>query len=306
MKIAQNITQLIGNTPIIKLQNASKKSGATVLAKCEFMNPTGSVKDRIGYFLIEEALKRGDITKETTIIEPTSGNTGIALASACAAFGMKLILTMPESMSMERRKLLGAFGAKLVLTPAKDGMGGAIVKANELKDEMGDAVVLGQFSNSDNPKAHTLSTALEILEDTDGKIDVFVSAVGTGGTLSGIGRVLKDRVEGIVIIAVEPASSAVLSGEMACAHAIQGIGAGFVPQNLDTTIYGEVIKVKNEDAILTAKSLAMEEGLLVGISSGANVWAATQIASRDEYRDKTVLTILCDTGERYISTELFQ
>ena len=193
-----------------------------------------------------------------------------------------------------------------MLTPAKDGMGGAIVKANELKDEMGDAVVLGQFSNSDNPKAHTLSTALEILEDTDGKIDVFVSAVGTGGTLSGIGRVLKDRVEGIVIIAVEPASSAVLSGEMACAHAIQGIGAGFVPQNLDTTIYGEVIKVKNEDAILTAKSLAMEEGLLVGISSGANVWAATQIASRDEYRDKTVLTILCDTGERYISTELFQ
>lgn len=305
MKIAKNITELIGNTPLIRLNWASKQSGANIVAKCEFMNPTSSVKDRTAFNMIRQAQESGLITKETTIIEPTSGNTGIALAANCAAQGIKLILTMPESMSIERRKLLKAFGAKLILTPAKDGMGGAIAKAEELSHEIADSIVLQQFSNPSNPEIHALTTAKEILGDTDKKIDVFVAAVGTGGTLSGTAKILKYEIPTISIFAVEPKSSAVLSGEKAGSHAIQGIGAGFIPKILDTTIYNEVIKVSNEDAINTAKMLALKEGLLVGISSGANVYAAMQIASRDEFKGKTVVTILCDTGERYLSTELF-
>lgn len=305
MKIAENITELIGNTPLVRLNWASSESGANIVAKCEFMNPTSSVKDRTAFNMVRRAQERGLVTKETTIIEPTSGNTGIALAANCAAQGIKLILTMPESMSIERRKLLKAFGAKLILTPAKEGMSGAISKAEELSREIPNSIVLQQFSNPSNPEIHTLTTAREILEDTDKKIDVFVAAVGTGGTLSGTAKVLRGEIPSIAIFAVEPKSSAVLSGEAAGAHAIQGIGAGFIPSILDTTIYGEVIKVSNEDAINTAKMLALKEGLLVGISSGANVYAAMQIASRDEFRGKTIVTILCDTGERYLSTELF-
>lgn len=305
MKIAENITELIGNTPLVRLNFASMQSGANIVAKCEFMNPTSSVKDRTAFNMVRRAQERGLVTKETTIIEPTSGNTGVALAANCAAQGIKLILTMPESMSIERRKLLKAFGAKLMLTPAKEGMSGAISKAEELSREIPNSIVLQQFSNPSNPEIHALTTAREILEDMDREIDVFVAAVGTGGTLSGTAKVLRDEIPAIAIFAVEPKSSAVLSGGAAGAHAIQGIGAGFIPSILDTTIYGEVIKVSNEDAIDTAKMLALKEGLLVGISSGANVYAAMQIASRDEFRGKTIVTILCDTGERYLSTELF-
>jgi cysteine synthase A len=269
------------------------------------MNPTSSVKDRIGFNMIRRAQEAGLITSETTIIEPTSGNTGIALAASCAAQGLKLILTMPESMSIERRKLLKAFGAELVLTPAALGMSGAIAKADELGREITNSIVLQQFKNPSNPEIHMLTTAQEILRDTDKKLDAFVAAVGTGGTLSGTSKVLKEQIKNIAIFAVEPASSAVLSGECAGAHAIQGIGAGFIPDTLDITVYGEVIKVSNEDAINTAKMLAREEGLLVGISAGANVFATMQIASRDEFKGKTLLTILCDTGERYLSTDLF-
>ncbi|MBS4069254.1 MAG: cysteine synthase A [Sulfurimonas sp.] len=305
MKIAKNITELIGNTPLVRLNKASLRTGANIVAKCEFMNPTSSVKDRIGFNMIRRAQEAGLITSETTIIEPTSGNTGIALAASCAAQGLKLILTMPESMSIERRKLLKAFGAELVLTPASLGMSGAIAKADELKDEIANSIVLQQFKNPSNPEIHMLTTAQEILRDMDGNLDAFVAAVGTGGTLSGTSKVLKEKIPHIAIFAVEPASSAVLSGESAGAHAIQGIGAGFIPDTLDVTVYGEVIKVSNEDAINTAKMLAKEEGLLVGISAGANVFATMQVASREEFRGKTLLTILCDTGERYLSTELF-
>ncbi len=305
MKIAKNITELIGNTPLVRLNKASLRTGANIVAKCEFMNPTSSVKDRIGFNMIRRAQEAGLITSETTIIEPTSGNTGIALAASCAAQGLKLILTMPESMSIERRKLLKAFGAELVLTPASLGMSGAIAKADELKDEIANSIVLQQFKNPSNPEIHMLTTAQEILRDMDGNLDAFVAAVGTGGTLSGTSKVLKEKIPHIAIFAVEPVSSAVLSGESAGAHAIQGIGAGFIPDTLDVTVYGEVIKVSNEDAINTAKMLAKEEGLLVGISAGANVFATMQVASREEFRGKTLLTILCDTGERYLSTELF-
>ncbi|MEK6658826.1 MAG: cysteine synthase A [Campylobacterota bacterium] len=305
MKIAKNITELIGNTPLVRLNKASEITGANIIAKCEFMNPTSSVKDRIGFNMIRRAQEAGKITQETTIIEPTSGNTGVALAANCAALDLKLILTMPESMSIERRKLLKAFGAELVLTPASLGMSGAIAKADELRREIPNSIVLQQFKNQSNPEIHMLTTAKEILRDTDGKLDAFVAAVGTGGTLSGTSKVLKEQIPDISIFAVEPASSAVLSGERAGAHVIQGIGAGFIPDILDTTIYGEVIKVSNEDAINTAKKLAKEEGLLVGISAGANVFATMQIASREEFRGKTLLTILCDTGERYLSTVLF-
>jgi cysteine synthase A len=305
MKIAKNITELIGNTPLVRLNKASLRTGANIVAKCEFMNPTSSVKDRIGFNMIRRAQEAGLITSETTIIEPTSGNTGIALAASCAAQGLKLILIMPESMSIERRKLLKAFGAELVLTPASLGMSGAIAKADELKDEIANSIVLQQFKNPSNPEIHMLTTAQEILRDMDGNLDAFVAAVGTGGTLSGTSKVLKEKIPHIAIFAVEPASSAVLSGESAGAHAIQGIGAGFIPDTLDVTVYGEVIKVSNEDAINTAKMLAKEEGLLVGISAGANVFATMQVASREEFRGKTLLTILCDTGERYLSTELF-
>ena len=305
MKIAKNITELIGNTPLVRLNKASERYGANIIAKCEFMNPTSSVKDRIGFNMIRRAIEAGDIVEGTTIIEPTSGNTGIALAACCAAQNLKLILTMPESMSIERRKLLKAFGAELVLTPASLGMSGAIAKADELKSEIPNSIVLQQFKNPSNPEIHMLTTAEEILRDTDKKLDAFVAAVGTGGTLSGVSKVLKEHIANIAIFAVEPLNSAVLSGKAAGPHAIQGIGAGFIPDTLDTTVYGEVIKVSNEDAINTAKMLSREEGLLVGISAGANVFATMQIASRDEFKGKTLLTILCDTGERYLSTDLF-
>jgi len=305
MKIAKNITELIGNTPLVRLNTPSKLTGATILGKCEFMNPTSSVKDRIGFNMIRRAQESGEIKTNTTIIEPTSGNTGIALAANCAAQKLKLILTMPESMSIERRNLLKALGAQLVLTPAAKGMNGAISKAEELHSEMENSIVLQQFNNPSNPEIHTLTTAKEILKDTDGELDAFVAAVGTGGTLSGTSKVLKEEISNIAIFAVEPEASAILSGEAPGPHKIQGIGAGFIPSILDTEIYGEVIKVSNEDAIATAKMLAREEGLLVGISAGANVYATMQIASREEFKGKTLLTILCDTGERYLSTELF-
>lgn len=305
MKIAKNITELIGNTPLVRLNAASEVTGANIIAKCEFMNPTSSVKDRIGFNMIRRAMEAGKITQTTTIIEPTSGNTGVALAANCAALGLNLILTMPESMSLERRKLLKAFGAELILTPAIEGMRGAIRKADELNQDIEDSIVLQQFKNMSNPEIHILTTAREILNDTDKKLDAFIAAVGTGGTLSGTAKVLKEEIANIAIFAVEPESSAVLSGGMAGPHVIQGIGAGFIPDILDTTIYGEVITVSNEDAIRTARMLARKEGLLVGISSGANVYATMQIASRKEFKGKTLLTILCDTGERYLSTELF-
>jgi cysteine synthase A len=269
------------------------------------MNPTSSVKDRIGFNMIRRAQEAGKITHETTIIEPTSGNTGIALAANCAAQNLKLILTMPESMSIERRNLLKALGATLVLTPAAQGMNGAIAKAQELQKETPNSIILQQFENSSNPEIHTLTTAREILRDTENNIDAFVAAVGTGGTLTGTSRVLKEEVSHIVIIAVEPEASAVLSGGAPGPHMIQGIGAGFIPAILDSSVYGEVIKVSNEDAIKTAKMLAKKEGLLVGISAGANVWATMQVASRAEFQGKTLVTILCDTGERYLSTALF-
>lgn len=305
MNIAKNITELVGNTPLVRLNTPSELSGATILAKCEFMNPTSSVKDRIGFNMIRRAQESGQIGESTTIIEPTSGNTGIALAANCAAQNIKLILTMPDSMSIERRKLLKHLGAELVLTPAQKGMKGSIEKAQELQKSIPDSIILQQFQNPSNPEIHTLTTAREILRDTDKKIDVFVASVGTGGTLSGTSKVLKEDIPDIAIFAVEPESSAVLSGENPSPHKIQGIGAGFIPDILDTSIYGEVIKVSNEDAFQTAKMLAKKEGLLVGISSGANVYATMQVAKREEFAGKTLVTILCDTGERYISTALF-
>jgi cysteine synthase A len=305
MNIAQNVTELIGNTPLVKLNTPSIHSGATILGKCEFMNPTSSVKDRIGYNMIKTALAEGTINSDSTIIEPTSGNTGIALASTCAALKLKLILTMPESMSMERRNLLKVLGAELVLTPAADGMNGAISRANELNQSIENSYVLQQFENPSNPAIHEKTTAREIIRDSDGQVDIFVAAVGTGGTLTGNARVLKKEIPNIQIIAVEPQDSAVLSGESGAPHKIQGIGAGFIPKILDTSLYSEVIKVSNDDAINTAKMLAKEEGLLVGISAGANVYAAMQVATRKENQDKTVVTILCDTAERYLSTALF-
>ena len=305
MNIANNITELIGNTPLVKLNFPSLKTGATILGKCEFMNPTSSVKDRIGFSMIKDALDKGLINQETRIIEPTSGNTGIALASICAALGLKLTLTMPESMSMERRNLLKALGAELVLTSAVAGMKGAIDKADELKESLPDAIVLQQFQNPANPEIHRLTTAKEILRDTDKSVDIFIAAVGTGGTLTGTGSVLKEEIPEIQIVAVEPEDSAVLSGGKPGPHKIQGIGAGFIPGILDVELYGEVIKVSNDNAIETAKMLAKHEGLLVGISAGANVYAAMQVAARPENKGKTIVTILCDTGERYLSTALF-
>lgn len=306
MNIAANITELIGNTPLVHLNVPSKTSGATILGKCEFMNPTSSVKDRIGFNMIKTAMDEGKITKETLIIEPTSGNTGIALASICAALGLKLTLTMPESMSIERRNLLYALGANLVLTPASQGMKGAIDEATNLNKTTPNSIVLQQFSNPANPQIHRETTAQEILRDTDGKVDIFVAAVGTGGTITGTGEALRDVLPNVQIIAVEPKDSSVLSGGKAGPHKIQGIGAGFIPDILNTALYNEVIMVSNEDAIATAKKLAREEGILVGISAGANVYAAIQIASRPQNKGKIVVTVLCDTAERYLSTALFE
>lgn len=305
MQVAQNIADLVGNTPIIKLNNIDKNLHANIYAKCEFMNPTSSVKDRIGMNMIKQALLNKDINQDTHIIEPTSGNTGVALASQCASLGIKLTLTMPESMSIERQKLMSAFGANIVLTKASLGMPGSIDKAFELQKQTQNSIVLQQFSNPNNPAIHETTTALEILKDMDKKIDIFVSAVGTGGTISGTGKILREELSDIQIIAVEPKSSAVLSGEKMGAHKIQGIGAGFIPDTLNVNIYDKVIKVTNEDAINQTKLLASTEGLLVGISSGANIWTAIQLASLEENKGKNIVTILCDTGERYLSCDLF-
>ncbi len=303
MKIAENITELIGNTPLVKLNSISNETNSTIIGKCEFMNPTSSVKDRIGFNMIDSAMKKGLINDDTTIIEPTSGNTGIALASICASLGIKLILTMPESMSIERRKVLGAFGAKLELTDKAKGMNGAIEKAEELHKKIDNSLILQQFSNPANPDIHRRTTALEILKDTDKKIDIFVAAIGTGGTITGTGEILKQEIPDIKIIAVEPSDSPVLSGGKGGPHKIQGIGAGFIPDALNTEVYDEVMTVSNEDAFAMAKELAHNEGLLVGISAGANAFAAREIAKKNP--GKTIVTILCDTGERYLSTELF-
>ncbi|WP_309499502.1 cysteine synthase A [Sulfurovum sp.] len=303
--IANNIEELIGNTPLVKINSLSNETGTTILGKCEFMNPTSSVKDRIAFNMINEALKSGEINKDTTIIEPTSGNTGIGLAAICAAKGLKLILTMPESMSIERRKILTHLGAKLVLTPAVEGMSGAISKASSLEKELENAKVLQQFNNPNNPDIHRKTTAPEILKDTEGNIDIFVASVGTGGTLTGTAEVLKAHIPRLQTIAVEPSNSPVLGGGKAGAHKIQGIGAGFIPEILNTEIYDEVLAVSDEASFAMAQKIAKTEGLLVGISAGANLHAAYIIASRPENKGKTIVTILCDTAERYLSTELF-
>lgn len=303
--IANNVTELIGNTPLVRLNTPSQLTGTTILGKCEFMNPTSSVKDRLGFNMIRRAKEKGLINQDSTIIEPTSGNTGIALAANCAAQNLKLILTMPESMSIERRNLLKALGAELVLTPAEKGMNGAIEKAKELEALTNNSIILQQFESDANAEIHELTTAPEILRDTDKKLDAFVAAVGTGGTLTGTANILKKEIKNIAVFAVEPKDSPVLSGGKGGPHKIQGIGAGFIPKVLDTSVYGEVIQVSSEDAIETAKMLAREEGLLVGISAGANVYATMQVAKREEFRGKTLVTILCDTGERYLSTALF-
>jgi cysteine synthase A len=306
MKIANNITQLVGNTPIIKLQYGSTHTNNTILGKCEFLNPTYSVKDRIGYNMIQDAFDNGKIHKNSNIIEPTSGNTGIALASVCASLGLKLTLTMPSSMSIERRKLLKALGANIVLTDPKLGMSGAISEAIKIKDkDPENSYILQQFDNLANPKSHLMNTAKEILNDVDSKIDIFVAAVGTGGTLTGVSTILKKYNPDISIVAVEPASSQVLSGGKAGPHKIQGIGAGFVPKVLNNKIYNEIITVSDDDAINGSRELAKKEGLIVGISSGANYWASKHIASRAENNGKIIVTILCDTAERYLSSGIY-
>ncbi|CAA6812527.1 MAG: Cysteine synthase (EC [uncultured Sulfurovum sp.] len=302
--IHENIEGLIGNTPLVKLNKLSQLTGATILGKCEFMNPTSSVKDRIAMNMINEALASGTINENSTIIEPTSGNTGIGLAAICAAKSLKLVLTMPESMSIERRKLLTHLGAEIVLTPAADGMSGAIARAATLSKER-NGYVLQQFDNLNNPEIHRKTTALEILKDTENKLDYFVAAVGTGGTLTGTSEVLKDSIPMLKAIAVEPKNSPVLSGGLGGPHKIQGIGAGFVPSILNTEIYDEIIKIADEDAIKYAQEVALQEGLLLGISAGANIAATAQIASRPENKGKIFVTILCDTAERYLSTDLF-
>jgi len=302
--IHNNIEGLIGNTPLVKLNRLSELTGATILGKCEFMNPTSSVKDRIAMNMVNSALASGAINKESTIIEPTSGNTGIGLAAVCAAKGLKLVLTMPESMSIERRKLLTHLGAEIVLTPAADGMSGAIERATSLAKEL-NGYVLQQFDNDNNPEIHRKTTAVEILKDTEKRLDYFVAAVGTGGTLTGTSEALKESIPSLKSIAVEPTNSAVLSGNCSGPHKIQGIGAGFIPNILNTKIYDEVVQISDEEAIQYAKEVALQEGLLVGISSGANIAAAVKVASRPENRGKVFVTILCDTAERYLSTDLF-
>lgn len=303
MKYAKSITELIGKTPLLRLNKFSNETNATILAKAEFLNPSGSVKDRTAYAMIQDAFEKKLIDNNTTIIEPTSGNTGIGLAMSCASLGLKLILTMPSSMSIERRKLLAAYGAELVLTEPTLGMKGAVNKALELSREIKNSFVPQQFSNPANPQIHRLTTAQEIIDDTNGKVDIFIAAVGTGGTITGIGEELKKINKDIKIIAVEPDMSPVLSGKSAAPHKIQGIGAGFVPEVLNTKIYNEVVTVSYENAVKTARTLAKNEGILVGISSGANVYVAKEIAKVNQ--GKTILTILCDDGDRYLSTDLF-
>ena len=307
MNIANNITELVGNTPLVKLNCVTDGAEANVLAKLEFFNPGSSVKDRIAVAMIDAAEKAGKINKNTTIVEPTSGNTGIGLAMVCAARGYKLIITMPETMSRERRMLMRAYGAELVLTPGPEGMGGAIAKAKELAEANPDSFFIPQqFENPANPEVHRNTTALEIWNDTDGKVDIVVAGVGTGGTITGIGEVLKAKNPNIQVVAVEPAASPVLSGGPKGPHPIQGIGAGFVPSILNTEIYDEIIQVPSEAAFETARAVGSQEGVLVGISSGAAVWAAVQLAKRPENKGKNIVVIIPSNGERYLSTPLFE
>lgn len=308
MTIAKQITDLIGKTPLLELSNFEKKNklNAAILAKLEYFNPAGSIKDRIANAMIEDAEKKGLLKSDSVIIEPTSGNTGIGLASVAASKGYRIIITMPETMSIERRNLLKAFGAELVLTNGAKGMTGAIQKAEELSKEIPNSFIPGQFVNPANPAVHFATTGPEIWEDTDGKIDIFVAGVGTGGTLSGTGKFLKSKNPDIKVVAVEPASSPVLSKGEGGPHKIQGIGAGFVPETLDTDIYDEIITVENDDAFKTGKEIARSEGFLVGISSGAAVWAAAELAKRPENKEKSIVVILPDTGDRYLSTPMFQ
>ncbi|MDF2513249.1 MAG: cysK [Herbinix sp.] len=306
-QIKKKITELVGRTPLLELgsYNESHNLKATIVAKLEFFNPAGSVKDRIAKKMIDEALKSGEINKDSIIIEPTSGNTGIGLASVCASYGLRLIIAMPETMSIERRNLMKAYGAELVLTEGSKGMRGAIAKALELKENTANSFIPSQFENPNNPKVHEETTGVEIWEDTSGTVDIFVAGIGSGGTITGVGAYLKAQNPNVKIVAVEPADSPVLSEGRAGAHKIQGIGAGFVPNVLNTKIYDEIITVTNEDAFATGREIAKKEGVLVGISSGAALWAATQVATRPENEGKTVVVLLPDTGERYLSSPMF-
>lgn len=307
MKIYQNVAELVGKTPLLELTHIEKTLGlkARILAKLEYLNPAGSVKDRIAKAILDDAETSGKLKPDSVIIEPTSGNTGIGLASVAAARGYRIILTMPETMSVERRQLMKAYGAEIVLTEGAKGMKGAIAKAEELAAEIPNSFIPGQFVNPANPKAHRETTGPEIYEDTDGKVDIFVAGVGTGGTVTGVGEYLKSKNPNIKIVAVEPASSAVLSTGVAGAHKIQGIGAGFVPDVLNTKIYDEIIPISNEDAFATGKLIGKSEGVLVGISSGAAAFAAIELAKRPENEGKTIVVLLPDTGDRYLSTPLF-
>ncbi|MCH5195862.1 MAG: cysteine synthase A [Oscillospiraceae bacterium] len=307
MKTVEKITDLIGKTPLLRLTNyiSEKELGADIYAKLEYFNPAGSVKDRIAKAMIDDAEAKGVLKPGSVIIEPTSGNTGIGLAAVAASRGYKIILTMPETMSVERRNLLKAYGAELVLTEGAKGMKGAIEKANELAEATPDSFIPGQFVNPANPAVHLATTGPEVWDDTDGKVDIFVAGVGTGGTLSGVGGYLKSKNPNVKVVAVEPAGSPVLSKGTPGPHKIQGIGAGFVPDTLNTSIYDEIITVENEDAFETGRTLARREGLLVGISSGAAVWAATELAKRPENKGKIIVALLPDTGERYLSTPMF-
>ena len=306
-KIAKQLTELIGNTPLLELSNYEKELGlqAKVVAKLEYFNPLGSVKDRVANAMIEQGIKDGIIKSDTVIIEPTSGNTGVGLAFVCAAKGLHLILTMPDTMSIERRKIVTALGAEIVLTKGREGMKGAIAKAQELKEEYGNAFIPQQFENEANPKVHQRTTAQEIWNDTDGKVDIFVSAVGTGGTVTGTGTGLKEHNPDVKLVAVEPAGSPVLSGGKPGPHKIQGIGAGFIPKVVNLDIIDEIIPVGNDEAFETSRKLAKTDGVLVGISSGAALYAATELAKRLENAGKTIVVLLPDTGERYLSTSLF-
>ena len=307
MAIYKKVTDLVGNTPILELGNYEEKNQleATILAKLEYFNPAGSVKDRIAREIILDALETGKLTKDSVIIEPTSGNTGIGLASVAASLGIRIIITMPETMSVERRNLMKAYGAELVLTDGAKGMKGAIAKADELAKEIPNSFIPGQFVNELNPRAHKRTTGPEIWEDTEGKVDIFVAGVGTGGTVSGVGEYLKSKNPDVKIVAVEPATSPVLSKGEAGAHKIQGIGAGFVPDTLNTDIYDEIIPVENEDAFELGREIARTEGILVGISSGAALKAATELAKRPENKGKTIVALLPDSGDRYLSTPVF-